>query len=50
LGFHPGFLDDDDTQTDGVRVYHDDPEGTGRLHGKEPNPSPSGSGGSWEHA
>ena len=54
VGFHSGFLDDDDTQTDGVRLYRDHPEGTERSHGKErshsPPASPSGSGGSWEHA
>lgn len=53
LGFHSGFLDDDETQTDGTRVYRDDPEGTAHLHGKKRSPSPtaspSGSGGSWEH-
>jgi kexin len=54
LGFHSGFLDDEETQADGAGVYRDDPEGMERLHGKKrsisPTASPSGSGGSWEHA
>jgi len=54
LGFHSEFLDDDEIQLDGARVYRDDPDGTQRFHGKKGSPSPtvspSGSGGSWEHA
>jgi kexin len=54
VGFHSGFLDDDEQQPAGV--YRDHPESTVRLHERgsvSPTPSPSGSGGSggsWEHA
>lgn len=59
LGFHSGFLDDDDPQSAGIHptpLYQDEPESVEPHHGGETHPehslpsSPSGSGGSWEHA
>lgn len=59
LGFHSGFLDDDEPPSAGVHptpLYHDEPEsvqprGDGGAQRERNIPSsPSGSGGSWEHA
>lgn len=54
LGFHSGFLDDDEPASAGAGptpLYRDEPD---RLRGERNIPSrassPSGSGGSWEHA
>ncbi|KAG6814587.1 hypothetical protein H0H92_000116 [Tricholoma furcatifolium] len=54
LGFHSGFLDDEEPSTAGgapTPKYRDDPS---QEHGQKDSPSrpdsPSGSGGSWEHA
>jgi len=54
LGFHSGFLDDDEPSTAGggpTPVYRDQPDPS---HERRDSPSrtgsPSGSGGSWEHA
>lgn len=54
LGFHSGFLDDDEPPTGGVRTgeYTDEPEPEPAKHDRERQraTSPSESGGSWEHA
>ncbi|GLB34764.1 putative kex protein [Lyophyllum shimeji] len=56
LGFHSGFLDDDEPSTAGgpTPVYRDEPEPSDERKGspsRAASPgSPSGSGGSWEHA
>ena len=55
LGFHSGFLDDDELHNVGTSTaaYHDYPDRGGSSHTKPLSPtpsSPSGSGSSWEHA
>ncbi|KIJ69114.1 hypothetical protein HYDPIDRAFT_79892 [Hydnomerulius pinastri MD-312] len=53
LGFHSGFLDDDDPASAGpAPIYRDEPEGERRGNtAEERSASPgSGSGESWEHA
>ncbi|KAG6916651.1 hypothetical protein DXG01_005937 [Tephrocybe rancida] len=55
LGFHSGFLDDDEPPTAGgapTPKYHDEPSSHDHERRGNPSqpPSPDGSGGSWEHA
>jgi len=54
LGFHSGFLEDDEPQADGTSAYRDNPDSLEHLHGRgrivSPTVSPSDTGDSWEHA
>lgn len=52
LGFHSGFLDDDDPSTAAglTPKYRDQQEQPGEPSSTNRAPSPNGSGGSWEHA
>jgi kexin len=52
LGFHTGFLDDDDPSTAAglTPKYRDQQEQPGEPSSINRVPSPNGSGGSWEHA
>lgn len=58
LGFHTGFLDDDEPSSSAraqTRIYKDEPEATkhlrdARQHSPEGRASPSSGDGSWEHA
>ena len=50
LGFHSGFLKDDVPRVDETGRYRDHPEESHKRGTVSPVASPSGSGGSWEHA